>query len=437
MGAVSLAMLIAGFALHNYGAHRRSTAHRELVTRWGHLDHSSPPAPVPDHTNAARWLAAGGQAIVCTTEEMELIGKLSAIPADDWDPDEERRIEDALSGQHHAISLLLRAGRHETFFLGADGIAANHDEINFLAMVRGLRLLIVYARSALNENRTDDGLAALTAVSRSADGLLRTPIVSALTSGAAAQRWAARVAMEVVRDPCVSHETLIALRDALPTEDPIQRGNQTLVASVEEIADEGLSYTDDRHDPSLGWSIPFWVSNRYLLEDLVVAEILARWSRYLELGQQPVARWPADAELATWGDGPWPPWVAMAGDYTPNLLAVWARVQAAASERLQLRCAIDVRLASSSGLGPDACATTDWSEPAALTGEPVGCRYDSSSDAIVIELDGARAALATHLSVQTQAASVEVIALPVGPREDLCLGERPRYLTNANDSQGQ
>ncbi len=215
----------------------------------------------------------------------------------------------------------------------------------------GLRLLTLEARLAWSEGRTADGLAAINAIGRSTDGLLKTPIVMTSTIGSAATRWAVLSTTDFVGDPCTSVSTLEKLREILPTEDPIHRSSVTLAVAIAEIADEGLRYIDDDHDPSMGWSIPFWVSNHYLFEDLFVAGILDRWGRHLEFGRLPAARWSPDAATSIWDDSSWPPWLALAGTVTPNLLGATARAQAATAQLQQVELAIDTRIAALQGLG--------------------------------------------------------------------------------------
>ena len=239
-----------------------------------------------------------------------------------------------------------------------------------------------------------------------------------LTIGSAATRWTTDAATSLVIDRCSTSRTLVRLRNALPSEDPVHRGNHTLATLIATVADEGLHYVDDLHDPSLGWTIPFWVSNRYLVEDLVIAGALESWNRYLELGQIPAADWPPDTTLTTWEGTSWPPWIAMGGTWTPNLLGIWARAQAASSQLQLLDLAIELRLASPSGIDRDACGMVGFSSPTALTGGPIECRFDEDRGAIVLDLPRAETTLQQHLSKTSSAAVFPVIVLPVGGTDD-------------------
>jgi hypothetical protein len=421
-GVLALAGIIGVVSVHAWGAHRLTTVRSDFAARWGHIDRPEAPPEIPDHLNAARWLSAGGRAIVCSFEDMEFYSAISGVPARDWSAEDRIRAQRILADQHHALALLLQAGSIHRFQLGGNGAHARHHEINFLDMIRGLRLLVLEARNSWSEGRIDDSLAALDAVSNSADGLLRTPIVVSLAGGAAAQRWAARAAGDLVSDPCSSRESLLALSTLLPVEDPVRRGHETLARSLDEISDEGLRYIDDLHDPALGWSIPFWIPSRYLLEDLVVARILTNWSTFLELGRTPVSQWPPDSANAALRETDWPPWIVMGGTMTPNLLAVWARAQAASSEVQQLRIALELRLRSPDGLDAEACSLADLSRPVVLTGEPVRCRYDEAIDAITLEIPLATDALSDHLASDTDSVTLPPIVMPVGSRKAQCGG---------------
>ena len=414
IGALVITAGLGSLALHTYGSHRLEKVRTDLEARWGQLAQVTPSPPIPDHENGARWLMAGGQAIMCSIEDQKFIGYLSGRSARGWTNTEEARARWILHEQQSALRILVRSGSFDAFHLGANGSRANYEEIHFLSIVKGLRLLTLEARLAWSEGRTSDSLAALNAISRAADGLLRTPIVMTSTTGSAATRWSAQAAADIVSDPCTATETLEELRDVLPSEDPIHRGNITLAVAVFEIADDGLDYIEGFHDPSMGWSIPFWVSNRYLVEDLVVAEILERWGRYLEIGQQPAAHWPPDVGRSIWGDSSWPPWLALTGTFIPNLINDRVRTQAASTELRQLRAALDLRLASPDVLEPAACELLDDDRPTALTGEPITCRYDDERGVIVIEVPKAEQTLNAFVAPDNQAAQLPPIELPVG-----------------------
>ncbi len=414
IGALVSAAAVGAFSLHIYGAHRLGDARSDFETRWGDLVLNPPPPSFPDHENGARWLMAGGQAIICSIEDQKLIGALSGKPAREWTETEESGARWILHEQQSALRILLRSGSFEAFHLGADGSRATYDEIDFLSIVMGLRLLTVEARLAWSEGRIADCLTALAAISQAADGLLRTPIVMTTTIGAAATRWSAQAAADLLMDPCTSAEILRELEHLLPVEDPIRSCNITVATSVVEIADEGLDYVEDFHDPSMSWSLPAWVSSRYLFEDLFVAEILDRWGRYLEIGQRPAADWPADVGLSIWGDTSWPPWLALAGTVTPNLLSIRARAQAASTELQQLRAALDLRLASPNGLDGDACSLVDDAGPTVLTGRPISCRHDEQRGMIVIEVPGAEQTLRAFVAANNHASRLPAIDLSVG-----------------------
>ncbi len=405
---------LGSFALHTYGAYRLEEVRSDFAERWGHLTQVPLQPTAPDHENGARWLIAGGRAILCSVEDRRFYGQLSNRPASGWTDAERSRARWILHEQQNALEILLRSGTFKTFNLGSDSIRASYENIDFSSTLMGLRLLMLEARLAWSEGRTSDSLAALDAVGRAADGLLQTPIVMTSTIGSAATRWTARAAADFVGDRRTDTETLEQILAALPLEDPVHWGNITLAVSVAEIAEEGLRYIDDAHDPSMGWSIPFWVSNHYLLDDLFVAEILERWGLQLELGQEPAARWSPGAGHEIWGERSWPAGLALGGTYTPNLLSVRAREQAASTELQQVKLAIGLRLASPDGLGPDACAILPEPVPTALTGEPVACRYDEARGVIVIETPGAVEALGAHVSVESQAATFPPVEIPVG-----------------------
>ena len=414
IGVLVVTAALGSFGLHTYGAFRLEKARADFDARWGHLTRLPPPPQIPDDENGARWLVAGGRAIVCSIEDRRFYGQLSDRSPTNWTDRERSRARWILHEQQNALEILLRSGSFENFNLDDNGIRATYDQIDFSSIVMGLRLLTLEARFAWSEGRTNDSLVALNAIGRSADGLLKTPIVMTSTIGSAATRWAVMATADFIGDPCTNVSTIVKLTAALPTEDPLHCGTITLAVSVAEIADEGLQYIDDFYDPSMGWSIPFWVSNHYLFEDLFVAGILERWGRYLEIGRQPAARWPPDAATSIWGDPSWPPGLALTGTVTPNLLSTTARAQAASAQLQQVKFAIELRLASSGGLGPNACTHFTGSAPTALTGEPLTCRYDEKRGVIVVEIPGAFEALKGHVSEKNLASQLPPIEIPVG-----------------------
>jgi hypothetical protein len=409
--ASTAAAAVASVAIHLWGSHRLETARSDFDRRWGDLARVAPAPPVAEHRNGARWLAAGGQAVVSTEDDLLLITELSGRPARTWSDAETSRARAVLDEQRAALTILLRTGVLDEFHLGIDGRRPSHEEIDFLSLVKGLRLLTLEARLAWAEGRTDDCLAAFGAVGRASDGLLQTPVVLSLTLGAAAQRWAAGAAKDLVQDPCADAGALDALRERLPATSSVHQGNITMAVSVAEIADEGLDYIEDLHDPSMGWSIPFWVSNHFLFEDLFVAEILERWNRHLALGQIPAASWPDDAAHAIWAVPAWPPGLALTGSFRPSLGAVWVRVQAAQTELQQVTVALDLRRAAAGALGPGACALVPPGPPTPLTGGPVVCRWDGARNGIVIEVPGAESVLTRHSAPDSDASRFEPIVL--------------------------
>ncbi len=413
IGALVVTSALGSFALHTYGAYRLDRARTDFSASWGHLALSRPAAPVPDDENGARWLVAGGDAIVCSDEDRRFYGQLSDRPAAEWTDAERSRARWILHEQQNALGILLRSGTCETFNLGSDGLRPSYETVEFSSIVMGVRLLVLEARLAWSEGRTADALAALDAAGRSADGLLQTPIVMVSTIGSAADRWVAAVATAIVSDPSASAATLRNLRAILPSVDPVQSTNMTFAISIAELADEGFQYIEESFDPSMGWAVPFWISNHYLLEDLYLAEVLEGWRRFLEIGKTPAALWSPDAIREIWEDPSWPQWLAMTGAYTPNLLPATARAQAASTELQQLELAIELRLASPGGLGPDACELISETRPTALTGEPIDCRFDDIRCLIVIEAPGAEHALSPFVPPQSKAAQIRPIEIPV------------------------
>jgi hypothetical protein len=406
--------LLLSFGLHTYGAARLASAKAEFSQKWGRLADYEPPPPVPDDENGGAWLVAGGEAIVCSVEDRRFYGQLSDRPENGWTEAERSRARRILQEQKNALEILVRSGDFDTFNLSTNGVRATYESVDFSSIVMGIRLLVLESQLAWSEGRTGDALAALNAVGRAADGLLQTPIIIMSSIGSAAERWAAAVAAEIVSDPLATGSTLRELRAVLPREDPILRANITLAIAIAEMAGEGLGYIEHAYDPSMGWSVPFWISNRYLLEDLYVAGTLEAWMRHLELGQMPAAQWSSDDIEAVWKSPAWPSWLALTGNFSPNLLAATARGQAASTELQQLGVAIELRLAAPDGLGPDACGLIDEASPTALTGGPITCRFDATRCGILIEVPGAEDALDAFVASDNPAALIPPIELPVG-----------------------
>ena len=417
--AVSAILITAGaVAFHTYGNRRLDDAQTAFRVRWGHLEPPSPRVPLTDPDNGARWLELGGQAISVTLEDQRFYTQLMARSRTAWSTAESTQARRILDEQREALAQLLETGSNDGFRLASDNAGTAASETDYLDLVKGIRLLVLEARLAWGDGRSTDCLAALNALGRIADGLLRTPTLLSLTLGAATDRWTAGAAADIVSNPCADVETLRTLRNLLPSEDPIERANITLATSVAEISEEGLLYIENVHDPSMGWSVPFWVSNRFLFENLVVARTLEAWSRYLELGQVPVAQWPVGIDEKLWAGTEWPPWIALAGHFTPNLLPAWVRVQAAATQLEQLRYAIALRLASPGGLEANACELGGAAPLAALTGTPIVCRFDATLNAIVVEVTGAEEALERQFSSGSPPAMFPGIALPVDRIEE-------------------
>jgi len=420
LAILAVATLLAALGTHAWGAHRLRVARAELAR------HSSPPArpasstPLPDHLNGARWLVAGGQAVICTDEDYKVYGVLADRPAATWTDEEMERARRILDEQQPALDLLLHSGALTRFDLGIDGGAANHSEIDFLSVIRGLRLLALQARVAWFDSRTATYLEALAAISRSADGLLRSPVVMATTVGSAAARWTVWAASEMVSDPCVPAEEIERLHTLLPGEDPVTCSDATLVRAVADLADKGLAYREGRHEPNVSWSLPFWVANRFLVEDLVVAEVLDRWNRQIAMGRLPGAQWPPEPASVIWDDAGWPHRLALNGTIVLNLFNERARAQAAATELRQLRTALELRASSPDGLHAGACADIDPGPPLPLTGGALACSFDRSRGVIVIDVPGGAETLIGHTTLANRAEHLLPMELAVGPRNELC-----------------
>jgi hypothetical protein len=413
-------MAAASLALHAYGAHRLSRSQAAFSDHWGRYIQQTPTAVSSERDNGARFMVFGGRAITCSIDEHRFVAELSGRPAAGWSDVELARVRWILREQRPALSILLRAGEADGFDLGIENRVPNYDDIDFLGLVRGLRLLTLEARLAWAEGRVEDSLAAIEAASRSADGLLRTPVVMSLTLGAAAQRWSLSAAKDIIRDPCAEDDSLLELAARLPAESAVGAATTTLATSVAELAEEGLAYRDDRHDPSVSWSLPYWISNHFLFEELFLAGILDRWDRQIELGRHPAAGWSSDTIRGIWGGRWWLPGLALTGSFSPNLAAVWVRAQAADTERLQIALALELRRASDGALTRDACRSVAASRPTPLTGEPVVCRADPTGRTLVIDVPGAEATLIRHSAPDNDSARFESIVLPVGPRPDGC-----------------
>lgn len=411
---IVLAVVIAAIAVHRTGVHRRHEARRAFDADWGHLLRDEPTIEVPEHLNGARWLAAGGVAVICTIDDQKFFGELSIRPSSGWSDAELSRAKWILHEQQHALRILLRSGSFDQFELGRPGTILRHDEIPLMDLIKGIRLLLMEARLARAEGRYGDGAAALVAAGRAADGLLRTRVVIASVLGAAAVRWSASATAEYLADPELPAAALTELRRGLPVEDPILQTEITIALQVDEIAAEGLAYTDDVHDPSMAWSVPFWVASRPLLEDLCVAGIVDRWRRYLELGRRPALEWPADAGIAILNSESWPSWLAMSGTISPNIWSIGARAQAARVDQRLATLALDLLLENGGRPGPDACSQFA-SEPAAeLTGGEIRCGRDLDRGALVIDVPGAERALAGHLPAHNPMARALRIVIPLG-----------------------
>ena len=138
LGILVVTAALGSLALHTYGAHRLEKARAEFHARGGQLPQLTPPSPVPDHENGARWLLAGGRAIVCTVEDRRFYGQLSNRPAAGWTDRERSRAQWILHEQQNALGILLRSGSFDGFHLGVNGSRAHSDEIHVLDIVTGL-----------------------------------------------------------------------------------------------------------------------------------------------------------------------------------------------------------------------------------------------------------------------------------------------------------
>lgn len=413
VGAVVMAFaaLLGALAFHHHGSRRLQSARAGFEHRWGHLTHNELPTEVPDNENGARWLVAGGRAIIGTLEDQKFCGMIANRSTQTWSDVETARVVRILSEQQPALHILIHSGAFETFHLGRNGSKVNHEETDFLSISMGLRLLVLEARLAWSEGRRSDSLAALNAIARAADGLMKTPMVMTSTLGSTAARWSIWMTAEIVGDACSDALILGEVLAILPSQDPVHSNDITMAVSVTEVADEGLDYIEELYDPSVGWSVPFWIPNRFLFEDLIIAGLIERWGRFIELGHQPAAQWPSDVGHSIWRDTAWPKWFAMTGTITPNLLSGRARAQAASTEMQQLRLAFDLRLASPNRLDPNVCELVTDASPTALTGKPLACRYDKNQGTILIEVPGAAETLPRFSTSDNRAARLPPIEL--------------------------
>ncbi|MGD8439299.1 MAG: hypothetical protein PVG53_02095 [Holophagae bacterium] len=420
IGVFLASMVATSLAVHAYGAHRLTASQATFAERWGQYI-LPPPAAVPtDRANGARFMVLGGRAMTSSVDEHRFIAELSGRPAASWSDADTDRAREILGEQQTALSILLQSRTADGFDLGIENRPPNYNDIDFLALVRGLRLLTLEARLAWAEGRVEDGLAAIETASRSADGLLRTPVIMSLTLGAAAQRWVLSAAKDIVGDPCAGSTVLDGLARRLPAEPAVRSAIGTFVTSVAELAEQGLAYRDDVNDPSVSWSLPYWISNHFLFEDLLIAEILDRWNRQIELGLHPAAGWSRETADSIWGGRWWPSGLALNGAYSANLTGVWVRAQAADTEHQQVAFALELRRRSPAGLTRDACRAVAEASPTPLTGQPVVCRADPSGQSLVIDVPDAEATLVRHSALDNDSARFEPIILSVGPRPDSC-----------------
>ncbi len=120
-GVLVVTAALGSFGLHTYGAFRLEKARADFDTRWGHLTRLPPPPQVPDQENGARWLVAGGRAIVCSIEDRRFYGQLSDRSATSWTDAEWSRARWILHEQQNALEILLRSGSFENFNLDDNG----------------------------------------------------------------------------------------------------------------------------------------------------------------------------------------------------------------------------------------------------------------------------------------------------------------------------
>lgn len=420
IGVFVASMVATSLAVHAYGAHLLTRSQATFAMRWGPYILPPPTAVPPDRANGARFMVLGGRAMTSSVDEHRFIAELSGRPAASWSGADLARAREIVGEQQPALSILLQSRTADAFDLGIEDRPPNYNDIDFLALVRGLRLLTLEARLAWAEGRVEDSLAAIETASRSADGLLRTPVIMSLTLGAAAQRWVLSAAKDIVGDPCARGRVLDGLAARLPAEPAVRSAIGTFATSVAELAAEGLAYRDDVNDPSVSWSLPYWISNHFLFEDLLIAKILDRWGRQIELGLHPASGWSSETADSIWGGRWWLSGLALTGAYSANLMAVWVRVQAADTEHQQVAFALELRRRSPDGLARDACRSVVAASPTPLTGQPVVCRVDPSGPSLVIDVPDAEATLVHHSALDNDSARFEPIILPVGPRPDSC-----------------
>jgi hypothetical protein len=150
------------------------------------LAHEGP----PEELNAARWLIAGGDAIVCTQEENSHLTELVFAPSEDWTPDDRHFARELVERNKQALELMAKAVPLEGSRYELDYDHILDTEIpNLLHLMRGAKLLQVNARLAFTEGDIEGGIRNLAVIARLVDSLRDDDVLIFTLVGFANERF--------------------------------------------------------------------------------------------------------------------------------------------------------------------------------------------------------------------------------------------------------
>ena len=182
--ALAVLLLTASLAAHLYSRWRFQRSATEFLATFpdvvsaldmgsleqtfADLAHEAP----EEASNAARWLQAGGAAIVCTQEENLRLTELTFSPFEEWGIEDQRFAKKLVNRNEKAFELMAKAVPLDGSNYGLDYTNVLEIELpNLLHLLRGAKMLQVRARLAFAEGDADAGLNDLTTISRLVDSL--------------------------------------------------------------------------------------------------------------------------------------------------------------------------------------------------------------------------------------------------------------------------
>lgn len=413
LAVLVILLLAANLVLLRVGHARLREAQAELTARAGVTGLASfERRRIPDDVNAARWLEAGGAALVWSPETRRTIGDATTSPVSAWSPEQMVAVRAALEECRPAFDLLQRAvGLPESSFGIRYREGASAELPDLLQLISVGSALMVEARVAFADGDPERAVRALRPLSRLAVALEEEPLLITELVGIACERMLLTVVAEAASAdaPWAFEPTLLAhLEATVPRHD---------LATVlrQAIAFEGLSSSSIVVGHAEEMSSLSALARRFLrlVPSLASSEVLAQLVWWMELSEVPSCSAPERFEQK-------PPqgFVArLPRSVVPSLKSAIVRNQAVLALRQLTFAALEVRTtAAMTGAYPaDAGSVAALASPSPLTGRPVAYRVGPDRRAL-LDLPGAAEQVTTSGDVLGRLVLTLTLPPPVARR---------------------